>query len=139
MIDNRKCISFLTIELRGPIPREMRPMMGDWVFGCDICQEVCPVNRKAVLSAEPDFDKRHDFDAPELIPLLDLDAAAFRKRFEGSPIRRAKREGLQRNVCVALGNIGDPVAVPALADALSSDSLLVRSHAAWALGKYRRR
>ena len=109
--------------------------MGDWVFGCDICQEVCPVNRKAVLSSEPDFDKRHDFDAPELIPLLALDDDAFRERFQGSPIRRAKREGLRRNVCVALGNIGDPVAVPALAAALNSDSELVRSHAAWALGR----
>ena len=135
VIDNRRCISFLTIELRGPIPRELRPLMGDWVFGCDICQDVCPVNRKAVLSTEPDFAKRHDFDAPDLIPLLDLDDEAFRKRFEGSPIRRAKREGLQRNVCVALGNIGDPVAVPALAAALNSDSPLVRSHAAWALGQ----
>ena len=118
-----------------PIPRELRPLMGDWVFGCDICQDVCPVNRKAVLSSEPDFNKRHDFDAPELIPLLDLDDEAFRKRFEGSPIRRAKREGLQRNVCVALGNIGDPTAVPALAGALNSDSPVVRSHAAWALGQ----
>ena len=135
VIDNRKCISFLTIELRGPIPRELRPLMGDWVFGCDICQDVCPVNRKAVLSSEPDFNKRHDFDAPDLIPLLDLDDDAFRKRFEGSPIRRAKREGLQRNVCVALGNIGDPVAVPALMNALNSGSPLVRSHAAWALGR----
>ena len=135
VIDNRKCISFLTIELRGPIPRELRPLMGDWVFGCDICQEVCPVNRQAVLSAEPDFDKRHDFDAPELIPLLDLDDDAFRKRFEGSPIRRAKRAGLQRNVCVALGNIGDPVAVPALTTALNRGDELVRAHAAWALGK----
>ena len=135
VIDNRKCISFLTIELRGPIPRELRPMMGDWVFGCDICQEVCPVNRKAVLSGEPDFGKRHDFDAPDLIPLLDLDDDAFRKRFEGSPIRRAKREGLQRNVCVALGNIGDRVAVPALVNALNGGEPLVRSHAAWALGR----
>ena len=135
VIDNRKCISFLTIELRGPIPRELRPMMGDWVFGCDICQEVCPVNRKAVLSGEPDFNKRHDFDAPDLIPLLELDDDDFRKRFEGSPIRRAKREGLQRNVCVALGNIGDPVSVPALATALSEGVTLVRSHAAWALGQ----
>ena len=135
VIDNRRCISFLTIELRGPIPRKLRPLMGDWVFGCDICQDVCPVNRKAVLSSEPDFNKRHDFDAPDLIPLLDLDDEAFRKRFEGSPIRRARREGLQRNVCVALGNIGDPVAVPALASALNSDSPLVRSHAAWALGQ----
>ena len=135
VVDNRKCISFLTIELRGPIPRELRPLMGDWVFGCDICQDVCPVNRKAPLSDEPDFEKRHDFDAPDLIPLLDLDEEAFRKRFEGSPIRRAKREGLQRNVCVALGNIGDPIAIPALAAALNSDSTLVRSHAAWALGR----
>ncbi len=134
VIDNRRCISFLTIELRGPIPPELRPLMGDWVFGCDICQEVCPVNRKATLSGEPDFDRRHDFDAPDLIPLLQLDDAAFRKRFEGSPIRRAKRQGLQRNVCVALGNIGDPVAVPALANALNEGDALVRSHAAWALG-----
>ena len=134
VIDNRKCISFLTIELRGAIPRELRPLMGDWVFGCDICQEVCPVNRKASLSGEPDFDKRHDFDAPDLIALLELDDAAFSKRFEGSPIRRAKRRGLQRNVCVALGNIGDPVAVPALARALDEGDTLVRAHAAWALG-----
>ena len=136
VIDNRKCISFLTIEMRGPIPRELRPLMGDWVFGCDICQEVCPVNRKAPLGREPDFNKRHDFDAPELIPLLDLDDDAFRERFRGSPIRRAKREGLQRNVCIALGNIGDPIAIPALANTLhNSDSPLVRSHAAWALGQ----
>ena len=135
VIDNRKCISFLTIELRGAIPREMRPLMGDWVFGCDICQEVCPVNRKAAPSREAEFRKRHDFDAPELIPLLSLDEEGFGQRFEGSPIRRAKLAGLQRNVCVALGNIGDAAAVPALARALRSDEALVRSHAAWALGR----
>ena len=135
MVDNRRCISFLTIELRGPIPRELRPLVGDWVFGCDLCQEVCPVNRKAPMGAEPDFARRHDFDAPELIPLLQLDDESFLDRFRGSPIRRAKREGLQRNVCVALGNIGDPAAVPALANALNADSALVRSHAAWALGR----
>ena len=135
VIDNRRCISFLTIELRGPIPRELRPLMGDWVFGCDICQEVCPVNRKAAPSREIEFRKRHDFDAPELIPLLDLDEYGFRQRFNGSPIRRAKLAGLQRNVCVALGNIGDPVAVPALVQTLRSSEPLVRSHAAWALGR----
>ena len=135
-IDNRKCISFLTIELRGAIPRDMRPLMGDWVFGCDLCQDVCPVNRKAAASREADFGKRRDFDAPELIPLLSLDADGFRRRFEGSPIRRAKLGGLKRNVCVALGNIGDRRAVPALAKALrSDDEALVRSHAAWALGR----
>ena len=135
VLDNRRCISFLTIELRGAIPRELRPLVGDWVFGCDICQEVCPVNRKAVVSQEPAFSKRHDFDAPELLPLLELDDKGFRARFRGSPIRRAKPVGMQRNVCVALGNIGDTAAIPALARALAHPEALVRGHAAWALGR----
>jgi len=135
VIDNRRCISFLTIELRGAIPRELRPLVGDWVFGCDLCQDVCPVNRKAAVSREAEFGKRHDFDAPALIPLLSLDEDGFRRRFEGSPIRRAKLSGLQRNACVALGNIGDRAATPALSAALRSDDAIVRSHAAWALGR----
>ena len=135
VIDNRKCISFLTIELRGSIPRDLRPLMGDWVFGCDICQDVCPVNWKAAPALEPAFRKRHDFDAPALLPLLELDDEAFRERFRGSPVKRAKRVGLQRNVCVALGNIGDPVAVPALTRVIESEEPLLREHAAWALGK----
>ena len=134
VIDNRRCISYLTIELRGPIPRGLRPLVGDWVFGCDICQDVCPVNRKAERGKEASFRKRHDFDAPALIPLLALDDEGFRERFRGSPVRRAKRVGLQRNVCVALGNIGDPVAAPALSNALRHGEPLVREHAAWALG-----
>ena len=134
VIDNSRCISYLTIELRGSIPRELRPLVGDWVFGCDICQDVCPVNRKAERGTEPSFQKRHDFDAPALIPLLALDDDGFRERFRGSPVRRAKRVGLQRNACVALGNIGDPAAVPALSNALRSGEPLVREHAAWALG-----
>ena len=135
VIDNKRCISYLTIELRGAIPRELRPLVGDWIFGCDICQDVCPVNRKAIGSLEPAFRQRHDFAAPALIPLLELDQSAFSARFRRSPIKRAKRIGLQRNVCVALGNIGDPIAVPALAKALLHDSSLVRQHAAWALGR----
>ena len=135
VIDNKRCISYLTIELRGAIPRKLRPLVGDWVFGCDICQDVCPVNRKAQGSLEPAFRQRHDFAAPALIPLLELDQPAFSARFRRSPIKRAKRIGLQRNVCVALGNIGDPVAVPALAKTLSHESSLVRQHAAWALGR----
>ena len=135
VIDNRRCISFLTIELRGAIPRDMRPLVGDWVFGCDLCQDVCPVNRKAAVSREAEFGKRHDFDAPALTPLLSLDEDGFRRRFEGSPIRRAKLSGLRRNACVALGNIGDRAAIPALAAALRSDDAIVRSHAAWALGR----
>ena len=135
-IDNKRCISYLTIELRGAIPRKLRPLIGDWVFGCDICQDVCPVNRKAQGSLEPAFQQRHDFAAPALIPLLDLDQAAFSARFRRSPIKRAKRIGLQRNVCVALGNIGDTAAIPALNNALQKhDSNLVRQHAAWALGR----
>ena len=135
VIDNTRCISFLTIELRGAIPRELRPLVGDWVFGCDICQDVCPVNRKAEMGLEPAFRQRHDFAAPALIPLLELDDEGFRDRFRGSPVKRAKRVGLQRNVCVALGNIGDHVAVPALTNALKATDALVRLHAAWALGR----
>ena len=135
VIDNTRCISFLTIELRGAIPRELRPLVGDWVFGCDICQDVCPVNRKAQQSLEPAFRQRHDFAAPQLIPLLDLDDEGFRERFRNSPIKRAKRVGLQRNVCVALGNIGDAASVPALTKALKGRDALVRMHAAWALGR----
>ena len=135
VIDNRRCISFLTIELRGSIPRELRPLVGDWVFGCDICQDVCPVNRKAAESLEPAFRQRNDFGAPALIPLLDIDDEGFRERFRKSPIKRAKRVGLQRNVCVALGNIGDVGAVPPLAGALKSQDAVVREHAAWALGR----
>ena len=135
VIDNTRCISFLTIELRGAIPREMRPLVSDWVFGCDICQDVCPVNRDVARSLEPAFQQRHDFAAPALLPLLELDDEGFRERFRNSPVKRAKRVGLQRNVCVALGNIGDPSAVPALARALDAPDSLVRLHAAWALGR----
>ena len=135
VIDNRRCISFLTIELRGPMPRELRPLVGDWVFGCDICQDVCPVNRDVPQTLEPAFRQRHDFAVPELLPLLDLDDEGFRERFRNSPVKRAKRVGLQRNVCVALGNIADPVALPALVRSLRSADGLVRLHAAWALGR----
>ena len=135
VIDNRKCISFLTIELRGAIPRELRPLVADWVFGCDICQDVCPVNRDFKPGSEPAFQQRHDFGAPALLPLLELDDEAFRERFRNSPVKRAKRVGLQRNVCVALGNIGDRSAVPSLVRSLARAEPLVRSHAAWALGR----
>ncbi|GIS69168.1 MAG: epoxyqueuosine reductase [Chloroflexota bacterium] len=136
VIDNTKCISFLTIELRDSIPRDLRHLMGDWIFGCDICQDVCPVNRKAVISLDPKFTKLHEFSAMDLIPLLDLSQLEFNKIFKDSAIKRAKLSGFQRNVCVALGNIGDPVAVPALRKVIQTDYPdLVRSHAAWALGR----
>jgi epoxyqueuosine reductase len=135
VLDARRCISYLTIELKGPIPRELRPLMGTWIYGCDICQEVCPWNRKAPATDEPAFQPRGDLAAPELIPLLRITDEEFRERFRGSPIKRTKRRGLLRNVAVALGNIGDPAAVPALREALSDPEPLVRGHAAWALGR----
>ncbi|MAF51462.1 MAG: tRNA epoxyqueuosine(34) reductase QueG [SAR202 cluster bacterium] len=134
-VDNGKCISYLTIELRGPIPRELRAMIGSWVFGCDVCQDVCPVNRKARLGRQPEFAWRSGFAAPELTPLLELDDESFREKFRNSPVKRAKRTGLQRNVCVALGNIGDPAAAPALIATLEGAEPLVKRHAAWALGR----
>jgi len=136
VLDARRCISYLTMELKGPIPRELRPRMGNRIFGCDVCQEVCPWNRKhARPTAEPAFQPRAGLAAPELIPWLRLTPEGFQERFRGSPIRRAKRRGLLRNVCVALGNSGDPAAVPALTDALRDPEPLVRGHAAWALGQ----
>ena len=139
VIDNSLCISHLTIENRGPIPRHLRPLMQDWVFGCDICQDVCPVNhvsvrRGAASSREEAFTKGRT-TALDLVSLLEMTEEQFREMSRNSPIRRAKRVGLQRNACVALGNGGDPAAVPALAKALASGEPLVRGHAAWALGK----
>ena len=134
VIDNARCISYLTIENRGPIPRELRPLMYDWVFGCDICQDVCPVNRKASYSREEAF-RRHSFPVLDLVAILEMTEEEFRERFRNSPIKRAKRVGLQRNACVALGNSSDPAAIPALARTLRGGEPLVRAHAAWALGR----
>jgi epoxyqueuosine reductase len=135
-LDARRCISYLTIELKGAIPRDLRPAMGTHIFGCDICQDVCPYNTRYRPSAEPGFQPRRGLHEPELIPLLRLTEGEFRVRFRGSPILRAKRRGFIRNVCVALGNLGRADAVPALAGSLAGDpEPLVRAHAAWALGR----
>jgi len=136
VLDARRCISYLTIELKGAIPHELRPLMGAHIFGCDICQDVCPYNTKCRPTTEPAFQPRPGLYAPELLPLLRLTEAEFRAKFRGSPILRAKRRGFLRNVCVALGNLGRVDAVPALAEALGGDpEPLVRAHAAWALGR----
>jgi epoxyqueuosine reductase len=136
VLDNNRCISYLTIELRGPIPREMRPLIGDWVFGCDICQEVCPVNRKAQPGNHPEFSGKLGIGpSPSLIELLDMDEAEFRDRYRHSPVKRTKLAGLKRNACVALGNIGDRESVPSLVRVLNEETELVRGHAAWALGR----
>ena len=149
VVDNSRCISYLTIENRGSIPTELRPLMGDWVFGCDICQDVCPVNRKAGEAERPipprlnggpgdgpgDEGSRDGLSTLDLVALLEMSEEAFRSRFAGTSIMRAKRAGMQRNACVALGNVGDQGNVPALARALLEADPLVRGHAAWALGR----
>jgi epoxyqueuosine reductase len=135
-LDARLCISYLTIEHRGPIPRDLRPAIGDWIFGCDLCLDVCPWNRFAEMSSDAKFKARGDRSAPALLPLLELDEDAFRNEFNGSPIQRARRDGFVRNVVVALGNVGGPESVEPLFRRLESDpSPLVRGHAAWALGR----
>ncbi len=135
ILDARRCISYLTIELKGSMPRHLRPLVGNHIFGCDICQEVCPYNVKAQATAESAFGARPGLYAPQLVPLLSLSAAEFREKFRGSPILRAKRRGFLRNVAVALGNLKNPAAVPALIDALEDEEALVRGHVAWALGE----
>jgi epoxyqueuosine reductase len=135
VLDSRRCVSFWTIEHRGPIPAEIRERMGSMIFGCDVCQEVCPWNRFA-SEPDPELAPREENRAPELIPLLRLDEETFRERFPRSAVRRAKRAGFVRNAAVALGNAGDRAAVPALVEALRGDpDSIVRGHAAWALGR----
>jgi epoxyqueuosine reductase len=135
-LDARRCISYLTIELKGAIPSGLRSLVGDRVFGCDVCQEVCPWQRFArSVGMGPFRPASSDRVAPLLPDLLVLDEAGFRRRFEGSPLLRTGRVRLARNAAVALGNLGDSRAVPALASALRGSEPLVRAHAAWALGR----
>ncbi len=141
-LDARRCISYLTIEHRGPIPRELRPLLGSRIFGCDDCLAACPWNERAQSAREMRLAARPGRAAPDLLAWLALlaDAAAFKQQFAGSPLLRPKREGLRRNVCVALGNVGGAESAPALEEALATDpSPLVRGHAAWALGQIARR
>ena len=136
VLDARRCISYLTIELKGPIPMDLRPRMGTHIFGCDVCQDVCPYNTKCLPTQEPAFQPRPGLHAPELMPLLGLSEEGFKEAFRGSPILRAKRRGFLRNVCVALGNARRVEAVPALERAMQEDpDTMVRGHAAWALGQ----
>lgn len=135
VLDSRKCISYLTIEHRGVIDRDLRDKMGNWIYGCDICQDVCPWNRFAQEETDPRFHPREGNLAPSLVELLGLSPEGFREKFRKSPIKRAKYPGFLRNVCIALGNSGDPGAIPALEKAFGHSESLVRVHAAWALGR----
>jgi epoxyqueuosine reductase len=134
-LDARRCISYLTIELRGPIPLDLRPAIGARVFGCDICQEVCPYNHGRGPLPWPELEPRAAVGTDlDLVKLIGLDDEAFRQRFRGTSLRRTKRRGLLRNAAVALANAGNPDTVPALARALAEEpEPLVRAHAAWAL------
>ena len=135
LLDSRRCISYLTIELKERIPKALRAKMGNLIYGCDICQEVCPWNSKAVPTDDPAFQPRAGNFVPTLLSLIGMTQQEFSRRFKGSPIKRAKRRGFLRNVLVAIGNWGEQRAVPAIKKALTDDELLVRSHAAWALGQ----
>ena len=137
VIDARRCISYLTIESSDPIPRELRPLIGRRVFGCDVCQDVCPFNASAEHKpSAPELAPRSNLDAPDLIGLLELGSARYRQLVKGSALRRTHRAQLARNAAIALGNSKDSRAVIPLARAVSAHtSPLVRGHAAWALGE----
>ncbi len=135
VLDARRCISYLTIELRGEIPEPLRPGIGNWVFGCDVCQDVCPWNRRAQGTVHPRLQPHPARLSPPLLDLLALDREGFAGRFRSSPVPRAKWDGFLRNVCVATGNWGDPAAREALAAHLNQSPPLVAMHAAWALGR----
>jgi len=134
-LDANRCISYLTIEHREEIPLELRPQMGDWVFGCDICQVVCPWNKPGAESPSilGELLPREELLGINLIEELGLSQMEFSARFKGSPIKRAKRRGYLRNVAVVLGNLKDPAALPALEDALEDPEPLVREAAEWAI------
>ena len=141
-LDAQRCISYLTIELKGSIPHELRTQMGEWIFGCDVCQEVCPWNQRfAKDDGQTVFSPRAGLQTPDLLEELALSADAFKRKFKGSPVKRAKQRGYLRNVAISIGNqarLGpqQTEAVEALRQALLHDEeALVRGHAAWALGQ----
>lgn len=138
-LDARRCISYLTLELKGPIPVPMRRSIGNRIFGCDDCLAACPWNRFAIEGRAMKESWRRDLEAPDLLRLLGLDEAGFRDLFFGTPVWRSKRRGLLRNVCVALGNVGGAEDLPALERASSDPEPLIAEHASWAVQEIRSR
>jgi epoxyqueuosine reductase len=134
-IDARRCISYLTIEHKGPIPLEFREAMGNRIYGCDDCLAVCPWNKFARVTQETAFHPRDELQGPKLVELAGLDDAGFRAYFRGSPIKRIGRDRFVRNVLIALGNSGDPALLTAVLPLLEDDSALVRGAAVWALSR----
>lgn len=138
-LDARRCISYLTIELKGAIPPELRPLIGGRIYGCDDCLAACPWNRFATQGRLMREHAREDLAQPDLLELLALDDAAFKARFAGTPMIRTRRRGILRNVCVALGNVGDERALPALRKAVDDPEPLIAEHARWAIERIERR
>ena len=134
-LDSRRCISYWTIEHRGAVPPEVRPLIGDWVFGCDICQEVCPINTDAQPGDHPELQLPDERELLDLTGLLGLNREQYVEAFRGSPMKRSKLEGLQRNAAVAMGNRGSQRYAPALITALDNEDPVVRQHVAWSLGR----
>jgi epoxyqueuosine reductase len=136
VLDARRCLSYLTIELRDGIPEEMRAAIGTHAYGCDICQDVCPYNQPAPVSSDPAWQPRRAFDAPDLVALWQASDAELHRAIIGGPMRRAKLAGLRRNLAVAIGNSGNAAAIANL-DAGTSDRAsvadpMVQEHVAWA-------
>jgi len=138
-LDARRCISYLTIELKGSIPVELRSLIGNRIYGCDDCLAACPWNKFAREGSLMKPYARTDLTAPDLVQLLGLDADAFKRRFAGTPVLRTKRRGMLRNVCVALGNVGDRSALPALQQASEDAEPLIAEHASWAIAQIQSR
>lgn len=132
MLDARRCLSYLTIENKNEIPPDLRPQLGKRVFGCDICQQVCPWNRFANQEHDPAFNARPGLPDPDLVAELALRPQEFNRKFKDNPVLRSKRRGYLRNVAVALGNSGDPAALPVLERAIQDNEPLIRQHAVWA-------
>ena len=137
VLDATKCISYLTIEHRSAIPKSLRPMMDDWVLGCDVCQDVCPWNNKSRKTDEPAFQPLDEHNPFELQSLFWLSDEEFRSRFRKTPLWRPKRRGILRNAAIALGNHPSPANLPALEQGINDTEPLVRGACAWALGRHR--
>jgi Uncharacterized Fe-S protein len=135
VLDSRLCISYLTIELKGRIPPELRDKIENNIFGCDICQDVCPWNKRAKTTNEVSFQPKEGLYNPDLSALSRLTEEDFRRIFKRSPVKRAKRRGFLRNIMVAIGNSGSKDLVPCTKKLLKDKEPLVRAHAAWALWK----
>ena len=136
VLDSQRCISYLTIELKGSIPVDLRPKMGNWIYGCDACQSICPwVHRYSKPNERPFLEYDVELVAPRLLELMQLDDEAFRKRFRKTPMKRTKRRGLLRNAAVALGNWGSVEAQAVLERAVKEEESLIAEHAAWALAQ----